>query len=58
LRAALPPAPCEHGDYRDDPNLQDEPEERGDAAKSTQQAVAEQHPKKAGAEEAGGEPAE
>src|SRR5262249_32086415 len=58
LAAALPPRPDEIADDRDQPDLQEEPQDRGKAAEAAGQAVAEEKPDQARAEEAGGEPAE
>src|SRR5262249_53875204 len=58
LRAALPPAPCQHGDERDQPELEHQAEERGESAEPAEQAMAEQQTEQSGAEEAGGKPAQ
>src|SRR3954462_11307344 len=57
LVAALPPAPGQHSDRDYEPDLQQQSQERGEAAKPAQEAAAEQHAEQASAEQSGEQPA-
>ena len=54
----LPPAPQQHADDHDKPDLQQQAKHRGYAAEAAAEAVAEQHAEQARADEARGEAAE
>ena len=58
LRAALPPAPGQEAEERDQADLQQQAEERCEAGHAAEEAVAHQHADQARTEEAGGETAE
>ena len=58
LLAALPPGPGEPCDDHDEPDLQQQAEDRGEAAHAAHEAVTEQHAEQAGADEARGKTAE
>ena len=58
LVAALPPGPGEARDDHDQADLQQQAEDRGEAAHAAHEAVTEQHAEQAGADEARGQTAE